>query len=99
MRSSSPCAIDPLSALTRMSPGSQVLMSTSCIVATSSSPAAFSSYSADAVTWDSERPWFFSVLAPSSRQKRPLRRPDEELVVFGTGQRYKPPVMMQGGTP
>ncbi|MDT5089679.1 MAG: hypothetical protein QOG47_2386, partial [Mycobacterium sp.] len=54
----------------------------------SSSPAAFSSYSADAVTWDSERPWFFSVLAPSSRQKRLLRRPDEELVVFGTGQRY-----------
>jgi hypothetical protein len=28
------------------------------------------------------------VLAPSSRQKRLLRRPDEELVVFGTGQRY-----------
>jgi hypothetical protein len=50
------------------------------------------------VTWDSERPWFFSVLAPSSRQKRSLNRPDEELVVFGTGQRYRP-VTMQGGTP
>ncbi len=40
VRSSRPCAIDPRSALTRMSPGSQVLMSTSCMVATSSSPPA-----------------------------------------------------------
>ena len=37
VRSSSPCAIAVRSALTRMSPGSQVLMSISCMVATSSS--------------------------------------------------------------
>jgi hypothetical protein len=39
VRNSRPCAMAIRSALTRMSPGSHVLMSTSCMVATSSRPA------------------------------------------------------------
>src|SRR6516165_11679664 len=51
-------------------------------------PAASSSYSSEAATWAIERLRSFSVLAPSSRQNRLVRRPDCARVVFDTGQRY-----------
>ncbi len=57
----------------------------------SSRSAASLSYSAEAVTSARERVWFFSVLAPSSRQKRLLRRPGSAWAVFGTDQRYATP--------
>ncbi len=59
--------------------------------------AASLSYSSESVTTVIERLRFFSVVAPSRRQKRLLSRPGWERVVFGTAQRYANCGQVQSG--